>query len=192
MKKTAMAEATNKHRPWTKEDVQMLKTLVREKTKTSVVARKLERTEDATRQKASRLGIKLAGAQRKRKPWPTPGRPAIACACPEWVWLDRHYSEPEFELLRLRKQSRGVRRLQPGRETGGRPGRGRPPREAWRVAALQAVRPYGRRAGVDRNFRGRWHPTDALLTRDDVVCRTSDQFQKEPAGMPAPTRPTSS
>jgi putative tryptophan/tyrosine transport system substrate-binding protein len=50
-------------------DVRLLKTLVREKTKTSVVARKLERTEGATRQKASVLGVKLVGAlERKRKP----------------------------------------------------------------------------------------------------------------------------
>jgi hypothetical protein len=51
--------------PWTKEDVQMLKTMVREKTKTSVVARKLKRTETATRQKARALGVKLAGSRRK-------------------------------------------------------------------------------------------------------------------------------
>ena len=63
-----MAKATKKPRPWSIEDVRMLKVLVREKTKTSVVARKLERTEGATRQKASVLGVKLVGAQRKRKP----------------------------------------------------------------------------------------------------------------------------
>jgi hypothetical protein len=62
-----MAKATKK--PWTKEDVRMLKTLVREKMKTSVVARKLKRTEGATRQKASVLGVKLVRAlARKRKP----------------------------------------------------------------------------------------------------------------------------
>jgi hypothetical protein len=67
MKETAMAKATKKPRPWTKDDLHLLKTLVREKTKTSVVARKLKRTEGATRQKASTLGVKLAGAsQRKR------------------------------------------------------------------------------------------------------------------------------
>jgi hypothetical protein len=65
MRETAMAK---KPRPWTKEDVQMLKTLVREKTKTSAVARKLKRTEGATRQKAMALGVKLTGARRKRKP----------------------------------------------------------------------------------------------------------------------------
>jgi hypothetical protein len=54
-------------RPWTKEDIRMLKTMAREKTKTSVVARKLKRTEGATRQKASVLGVKLARAlERKR------------------------------------------------------------------------------------------------------------------------------
>jgi hypothetical protein len=52
---------------WTKEDVQTLKTMARDKTKTSVVARKLKRTEGATRQKASMLGVKLAGSQRKKK-----------------------------------------------------------------------------------------------------------------------------
>jgi hypothetical protein len=56
-----------KRNPWTKEDVQILKTMAREKTKTTVVARKLKRTEGAIRQKASMIGVKLAGApQRKR------------------------------------------------------------------------------------------------------------------------------
>jgi hypothetical protein len=41
--------------------------MVREKTKTSVVARKLKRTPTATRQKASSLGVKLVGIQRKKK-----------------------------------------------------------------------------------------------------------------------------
>ena len=61
-----MAKATKK-RPWSKEDVRLLKTLVREKTKTTVVASKLKRTEGATRQKASVLGVKLVGARRKAK-----------------------------------------------------------------------------------------------------------------------------
>jgi len=60
--------AKKKSRRWTKEDVQMLKTMVREKTKISVIARKLKRTVRATQQKASTLGVKLARAsQRKRK-----------------------------------------------------------------------------------------------------------------------------
>jgi hypothetical protein len=59
---------TMKSRPWTKEDVQMLKTMAREKTKTNVIARKLKRTYNATRQKASALGVKLAGSQKSKKP----------------------------------------------------------------------------------------------------------------------------
>jgi hypothetical protein len=62
-----MAKKTTKPRPWTKEDLQMLKAMVREETKTSVVARKLKRTESATRQKAGALGVKLAGSRRKGK-----------------------------------------------------------------------------------------------------------------------------
>lgn len=60
--------ATKKPRRWTKEDIRMLKTMLREKTKTTVVARKLKRSASATRQKASALGVKLSGAsQRKRR-----------------------------------------------------------------------------------------------------------------------------
>jgi hypothetical protein len=67
-KEIAMAKKTTKPRPWTKEDVRMLKTMLREKTKTSVVARQLKRTVGATRQKAAALDAKLSGApQPKRK-----------------------------------------------------------------------------------------------------------------------------
>ena len=59
--------AKKKPRPWTKEDVQALQTMAREKTKTSVIASKLKRTLTATRQKATALGVKLAGSQRNRK-----------------------------------------------------------------------------------------------------------------------------
>ena len=65
--KRPMVKKTKKSRPWTKEDVRMLKTMVREKTKTSVVARKLKRTPTATRQKAGALGVKLAGASRRKR-----------------------------------------------------------------------------------------------------------------------------
>jgi transcriptional regulator with XRE-family HTH domain len=64
---TAMAKATKKPRPWTKEDVRLLKSLVRERTKTSVVARKLKRTEGATRQKASVIGVRLVGSRLTKK-----------------------------------------------------------------------------------------------------------------------------
>jgi len=54
-----MAKKTTKLRPWTKEDVRTLKTLAREKTKTTVIARKLKRTEGATRQQAFKRGVSL-------------------------------------------------------------------------------------------------------------------------------------
>jgi hypothetical protein len=46
-------------RAWTKDDVRTLKTLAREKTKTTAIARKLRRTEGATRQQAHKLGVSL-------------------------------------------------------------------------------------------------------------------------------------
>ena len=58
-----------KRRPWTKEDVRTLKTLAREKTKTASIARKLKRSVDATRQKASVLGVTLGGGRRRKKAW---------------------------------------------------------------------------------------------------------------------------
>ena len=62
-----MAKKTTKLRPWTKEDVRMLKTLAREKTKTTVIARKLKRSYAATKQQAMRLGVTLGGGRGKRK-----------------------------------------------------------------------------------------------------------------------------
>jgi len=55
-----------KIRPWTKDDVRALKTLAREKTKTTVIARKLKRTERATYQKAASLGVALGRGRRKQ------------------------------------------------------------------------------------------------------------------------------
>jgi hypothetical protein len=57
---------TTKRQPWTKEDVRTLKTLAREKTKTTVIARKLKRTEGATRQKARALSVTLGGGRGKK------------------------------------------------------------------------------------------------------------------------------
>jgi hypothetical protein len=54
-----MAKTTGKRREWTKEDVKMLKSLAREKTKTTVIARKLKRTVGATRQQAFKLSVSL-------------------------------------------------------------------------------------------------------------------------------------
>jgi hypothetical protein len=61
-----MAKHTAKGRPWTTGDVRMLKTLAREKTKTTVIACKLKRSVGATYQQAMRLGVMLGGG-RKRK-----------------------------------------------------------------------------------------------------------------------------
>jgi hypothetical protein len=55
-----------RRREWTKEDVRILKTLTKEGAKRSVIARKLKRTEDATRQKAYSLGLR-ALAKKSRK-----------------------------------------------------------------------------------------------------------------------------
>jgi hypothetical protein len=61
-----MAKKTTKIRPWTREDVRMLKALAREKTKTTVIARKLKRSVGATYQYASNHGVKLGAARKKR------------------------------------------------------------------------------------------------------------------------------
>jgi hypothetical protein len=61
-----MATNTTKVQPWTKEDIQTLRTLAREKVKTSVIARKLKRSVGATQQKAMRLGVTLGGGRRKK------------------------------------------------------------------------------------------------------------------------------
>jgi hypothetical protein len=58
---------TTKLRSWTKEDVRTLKTLAREKVKTSVIARKLKRSVGATYQQASKQGVMLGTSRRKKK-----------------------------------------------------------------------------------------------------------------------------
>src|SRR6202030_419300 len=60
----AMAKKTLKLRTWTKDDVRMLKSLAREKTKTTVIARKLKRTVGATYQQAHKLGVSLGSRPR--------------------------------------------------------------------------------------------------------------------------------
>jgi hypothetical protein len=55
----AMAKKTLKLRAWTKEDIRTLKSLAREKTKTTVIARKLKRTVGTTYQQAHKLGVSL-------------------------------------------------------------------------------------------------------------------------------------
>jgi hypothetical protein len=51
-----MAKQTVKRRDWTKEDVRILKMLIRENAKTTVIARRLKRSVGATYQQASKLG----------------------------------------------------------------------------------------------------------------------------------------
>jgi hypothetical protein len=67
-KATGIAKAAEprKLRPWTKEDVRILKALAREKVKTTVIARELKRTERAAHQKAVALGVTLAGGRGKK------------------------------------------------------------------------------------------------------------------------------
>jgi hypothetical protein len=62
-----MAKQTVKRRDWTKEDVRILKTLAREKTKTTVIARRLKRSVGATYQQASKLSVSLAAPRKKRR-----------------------------------------------------------------------------------------------------------------------------
>jgi hypothetical protein len=63
-----MAKKTVKRREWTKEDIRTLKTLAREKTKTTAIARQLKRSVGALYQQASKLGVSL-GAPRKKRKW---------------------------------------------------------------------------------------------------------------------------
>jgi hypothetical protein len=61
-----MARKAVTRREWTDGEVRELKTLAR-KTKASVIARRLKRTEGATRQKAGSLGISLRASKKKRR-----------------------------------------------------------------------------------------------------------------------------
>jgi hypothetical protein len=54
-----MAKNGSKRREWTKTDVRDLKSLAREKMPAGQIARRLKRTEEATRQKAFALGVSL-------------------------------------------------------------------------------------------------------------------------------------
>lgn len=57
----------SKRREWTAEDVRELKQLARAKTPAAQIARKLKRTEGATRQKALTLSVSLNSRAVKRK-----------------------------------------------------------------------------------------------------------------------------
>jgi hypothetical protein len=56
-----------KLRPWTKDDVEILKALAREKVNTGVIAHKLKRTLGATRQQAKRAWGAAGGRTRKEE-----------------------------------------------------------------------------------------------------------------------------
>ena len=54
-----MAKRKKKRRAWTSTEVSALKTMARKKTRASQIAKKLKRTEGATRQKAFSIGLSL-------------------------------------------------------------------------------------------------------------------------------------
>ena len=54
-----MAKRKKKRRAWTSSELRELKTMARKKTKASQIAKKLRRTEGATRQKAFSIGLSL-------------------------------------------------------------------------------------------------------------------------------------
>jgi hypothetical protein len=62
-----MARKIRRSRPWTKEEVRMLKTLAREKTKTTLIARKLKRSVAAVYLRASKLTVMLGGGRGRKK-----------------------------------------------------------------------------------------------------------------------------
>jgi hypothetical protein len=62
-----MARKTVKRREWTNEDIRTLKSLAREKTKTTAIARTLKRSVGALYQQASKLGVSLGALRKKRK-----------------------------------------------------------------------------------------------------------------------------
>jgi hypothetical protein len=54
-----MAKRSKKRRAWTSVEVRELKTMARKKTSAAKIAKKLKRTEGATRQKAFSIGLSL-------------------------------------------------------------------------------------------------------------------------------------
>ncbi|HWL06238.1 MAG TPA: hypothetical protein VNQ99_15115 [Xanthobacteraceae bacterium] len=57
--KATAKKSASKRRPWTKEDIRDLKQMARQKTPAPQIARKLKRSEGATRQQAFKLGVSL-------------------------------------------------------------------------------------------------------------------------------------
>jgi hypothetical protein len=63
---TMMAKKITRSRPWTKEELRVLKTLAREQTKTTVIARKLKRSVAAVYLRASKLAVVLGGGRGRK------------------------------------------------------------------------------------------------------------------------------
>jgi hypothetical protein len=61
-----MSKKVTRSRPWTKEEVRMLRTLTGAKTKI-VIARKLKRSVDAVSRLASRLGVMRGETERGKR-----------------------------------------------------------------------------------------------------------------------------
>jgi hypothetical protein len=66
LRQEEMARRITRTRPWTKEEVRMMKTLTREKSK-MVIARKLKRSVDAMYGLVSKLGLMPAEAEGGKK-----------------------------------------------------------------------------------------------------------------------------
>jgi hypothetical protein len=62
-----MVVKKSKRREWTAQDVRELRSLARQKTPAGQIARKLKRTEGATRQKALTLNVSLNSRPGKRR-----------------------------------------------------------------------------------------------------------------------------
>jgi hypothetical protein len=60
-----MGKKITRGRPWTKEELRMMKTLAREKTKTWI-ARKLKRSVDAMYRLGLKLGVMLGGSRARK------------------------------------------------------------------------------------------------------------------------------
>jgi hypothetical protein len=66
-KAAARTKKTPARRPWSKDDFRLLKSMARKEPLTKI-AKALKRTEGATRQKATNIGISLRMTARKRAP----------------------------------------------------------------------------------------------------------------------------
>jgi hypothetical protein len=66
-KTVARTKTAPARRPWSKDDVRLLKSIAR-KEPASKIAKALKRTEAATRQKATKLGVSVSMTRKKRAP----------------------------------------------------------------------------------------------------------------------------